>query len=125
MGGHSCRAVDRPGSTGAVRCGPVPPASAGLDVCGIGSALVDVLVEATVEEVLTLGLRKGSMQLMDLDQADQIHAQVPGGIERSGGSVANTAAGLASLGARAGFIGKVADDRLGSVFGADLASLGV
>ena len=94
-------------------------------MCGIGSALVDVLVEATVEEVLTLGLRKGSMQLMDLDQADQIHAQVPGGIERSGGSVANTAAGLASLGARAGFIGKVADDRLGSVFGADLASLGV
>ena len=94
-------------------------------MCGIGSALVDVLVEATVEEVLSLGLRKGSMQLMDLDQADQIHAQVPGGIERSGGSVANTAAGLASLGARAGFIGKVADDRLGSVFGADLASLGV
>jgi sugar/nucleoside kinase (ribokinase family) len=94
-------------------------------VCGIGSALVDVLVETTVDQVLALGLHKGSMELMDLERADRIHAQVPGGIERSGGSVANTTAGLASLGARAGFIGKVADDRLGVVFGADLAALGV
>ena len=96
-----------------------------LDVCGIGSALVDVLVEASVEQVQACGLVKGSMQLMDLELAEEVHARVPGGVERSGGSVANTAAGLASLGARAGFIGKVADDRLGSVFGADLASLGV
>jgi sugar/nucleoside kinase (ribokinase family) len=105
--------------------GPVPPAPELLDVCGIGSALVDVLVETTIDQVLALGLRKGSMELMDLDRAERIHAQVPGGVERSGGSVANTAAGLASLGATAGFIGKVADDRLGAVFGADLTSLGV
>jgi sugar/nucleoside kinase (ribokinase family) len=103
----------------------VPPAPDGLDVCGIGSALVDVLVETTVDQVLALGLRKGSMELMQLDRADRIHAQVPGGVERSGGSVANTTAGLASLGATAGFIGKVADDRLGAVFEADLTSLGV
>jgi len=113
--------MDQSGSTGAVRCGPVPPATAGLDVCGI----VDVLVEATVDQVLALGLHKGSMELMELDRADRIHAQVPGGIERSGGSVANTTAGLASLGATAGFIGKVAEDRLGAVFGDDLTSLGV
>lgn len=98
---------------------------AGLDVCGIGSALVDVLVAATVEQVQALGLVKGSMQLMDLERAEVVHASVPGGVERSGGSVANTAAGLASLGARAGFIGKVAADRLGGVFEADLDALGV
>jgi len=96
-----------------------------LDVCGIGSALVDVLVEATVEQVLGCGLIKGSMQLMDLEVAEHVHARAPGGVERSGGSVANTVAGLASLGARAGFIGKVADDRFGGVFAADLDALGV
>ncbi len=96
-----------------------------LDVCGIGSALVDVLVDATVEQVLECGLIKGSMQLMDLEAAGVVHARAPGGIERSGGSVANTTAGLASLGAAAGFIGKVADDRFGAVFAADLSSLGV
>ncbi len=98
---------------------------ADLDVCGIGSALVDVLVEATLEQVMTCGLVKGSMQLMDLASADVVHARAPGGVERSGGSVANTAAGLASLGARAAFIGKVADDRFGSVFASDLDQQGV
>jgi len=94
-------------------------------VCGIGSALVDVLVEASVEQVAACGLVKGSMQLMDLESADRVHAHVPGGVQRCGGSVANAVAGLASLGARAGFIGKVADDRFGEVFAADLAGLGV
>src|SRR5579864_1940323 len=96
-----------------------------LDVCGIGSALVDVLVEATVAQVEACGLAKGSMQLMDLASAEAVHARVPGGVQRSGGSVANAVAGLASLGARAGFIGKVAADRFGEVFAADLAALGV
>lgn len=94
-------------------------------MCGIGSALVDVLVEASVAEVVACGLVKGSMQLMDLESAEVVHARAPGGVERSGGSVANTVAGLASLGARAGFIGKVADDRFGRVFGAGLTELGV
>ena len=96
-----------------------------LDVCGIGSALVDVLVEATVAQVEACGLVKGSMQLMDLASAEAVHARVPGGVQRSGGSVANAVAGLASLGARAGFIGKVADDRFGEVFASDLVALGV
>src|SRR6202035_590249 len=107
------RPTRRRGVRPALRCAVVPDE---LDVCGIGSALVGVLVEATVEQVTDCGLVKGSMQLMDLAAADAVHARVPGGIERSGGSVANTAAGLASLGARAGFIGKVADDRFGNVF---------
>jgi sugar/nucleoside kinase (ribokinase family) len=96
-----------------------------LDVCGIGSALVDVLVEATVDQVMACGLVKGSMQLMDLATAEVVHARAPGGVERSGGSVANAIAGLASLGARTGFIGKVADDRFGEVFAAGLTDLGV
>jgi len=98
---------------------------ADLAVCGIGSALVDVLVETSVEVVEACQLVKGSMQLMTPAEADLVHAQVPGGLERSGGSVANTIAGLASLGTGAGFIGRVADDRLGVVFTADLEALGV
>jgi sugar/nucleoside kinase (ribokinase family) len=62
---------------------------------------------------------------MDLESAARVHALVPGGVERGGGSVANTIAGLASLGARSGFIGRVAEDRLGAVFSDDLRALGV
>jgi sugar/nucleoside kinase (ribokinase family) len=96
-----------------------------VDVCGIGSALVDVLVETTPEAVEAWGLVKGSMQLVDEAEAARIHAAIPGGLERSGGSVANTVAGLAALGGRSGFIGRLADDRLGDVFAADMKSLGV
>ena len=100
-------------------------AAADLDVCGIGSALVDVLVEATADQVVACGLVKGSMQLMDVASAEVVHARAPGGVEVSGGSVANTVAALASLGARAAFIGKVADDRFGHVFADGLAEIGV
>jgi len=96
-----------------------------IDVCGIGSALVDILVTTTAEVVVGAGLVKGSMQLMDLAAAARVHALVPGGVERSGGSVANTIAGLASFGARSGFIGRVASDRLGAVFSSDMRALGV
>lgn len=96
-----------------------------MDVCGIGSALVDILVEATPDQVADAGLIKGSMQLMDLDEAARIHAAVPGGIQRSGGSCANTIAGVAALGGDAGFIGRVAGDDFGGVFAADLDAVGV
>jgi sugar/nucleoside kinase (ribokinase family) len=96
-----------------------------VDVCGIGSALVDVLVEATAGQVEALGLVNGSMQLMDLAASERVHAQVPGGIEQAGGSCANTIAGLAALGADCGFIGRVADDRLGKAFAESLNDLGV
>ncbi len=105
---------------------PSVDSSAGaIDVCGVGSALVDILVEVTPAEIEACGLIKGSMQLMDLEASERVHARVPGGIERSGGSLANAIAGLASLGARVGFIGRVADDHFGSVFVADMAGLGV
>ena len=94
-------------------------------MCGIGSALVDVLVETSVDTLVSCGLVKGSMQLMDLAAADAVHALVPGGLERSGGSVANSIAGLAALGARAAMLGRIADDRLGGVFATDMTELGV
>jgi sugar/nucleoside kinase (ribokinase family) len=96
-----------------------------VDVCGIGSALVDVLVEVTPDQVEACHLIKGSMQLMDLAASEAIHAQLPAGIERSGGSCANTIAGLGALGGSVGFIGRVADDRLGKVFADGLDELGV
>lgn len=95
------------------------------DVLGIGNAIVDVLV--TVEDaVLTQhGLHKGSMALVDADTATRMLATLPAGTECSGGSAANTLAGLASLGVRTAYIGKVAPDRLGGVFARDLQALGV
>jgi sugar/nucleoside kinase (ribokinase family) len=103
------------------------------DVVGIGHALVDVLLEVDEGFVAEIGLAKGAMTLMDLDAAERIHARVAArdgervvpGLERSGGSAANTVAGLALLGARAGFVGRVSDDRLGRVFVDDLHALGV
>ena len=96
-----------------------------LDVVGIGSALVDVLVEATDADLAALKLPKGSMSLVDLPRAESIHAGVHASAEVSGGSAANTMVGVASLGGRAGFIGKVLDDRLGRVFTTEIRASGV
>ena len=82
-------------------------------------------METEPEVIEACGVPKGSMMLMPTEEAERIHDQVGPGIERSGGSAANTVAGLAALGARVAFIGRVADDRLGKIFGHDIASLGV
>lgn len=91
----------------------------------IGNALVDVL--ATVDDaVLTEhGLVKGSMRLCDADEAAAVYASMGPAIERSGGSAANTAVGVASLGGRAGFVGRVRDDQMGAVFTHDIRAAGV
>jgi sugar/nucleoside kinase (ribokinase family) len=101
------------------------PEPARLDVVGIGNALVDVI--ATTDEALLdrLGLVKSAMTLVDLERATAIYAAMGPGIEISGGSAANTIAGIASLGGRAGFAGKVAEDEFGEVFRHDFASLDV
>ena len=104
------------------RAAPVPVQ---LDVVGIGSALVDVVVPATEADLRTLELVKGSMSLVDRARAESIHAGVGGAIEMSGGSAANTMAGVASLGGAAGFVGKVLDDRLGEVFTREIRAAGV
>lgn len=96
-----------------------------LDVVGVGSPLVDVLAVATDEEIAEAGLVKGSMALVDLARADEIYAGMRSPTEASGGSAANTMAGLAALGGAAGFVGKIAGDELGQVFVHEIGSSGV
>jgi len=96
-----------------------------LDVLAIGNAIVDVLAPADDAFLDAEGLEKGSMRLIDAEEATRLYARMAEGREASGGSAANTAAGLAALGARAGFIGLVADDELGATFSRDIRGLGV
>jgi sugar/nucleoside kinase (ribokinase family) len=103
----------------ATSAGPV------LDVVAIGNALVDVLASAKDEDLLALDLVKGTMALVDHDRSQAIYATMGPTTEASGGSAANTAAGVAALGGRAAFLGRVADDQLGRVFMHDIRSIGV
>ena len=96
-----------------------------LDVIGIGNAIVDVIGHAEDDFLRDHGLVKGAMTLLDAEQAERLYSRMGPGIECSGGSAANTIAGIASLGGRAGFIGKVRDDQLGEVFVHDMHALGV
>ncbi len=96
-----------------------------LDVVGIGNAIVDVLAQTDDAFLNTHDLPKGAMTLIDEEQANTLYGQMGPGVECSGGSAANTIAGVAALGGRAGFVGKVRDDQLGNVFSHDLKSLGV
>ncbi|HLI10133.1 MAG TPA: adenosine kinase [Alphaproteobacteria bacterium] len=96
-----------------------------FDVVGIGNAIVDVLAHAEDAILEKLGLVKGAMTLVDASAAETLYAHMAAAIECSGGSAANTIAGLASLGGRAAFIGKVKRDQLGEVFAHDIRALGV
>ena len=97
-----------------------------LDVLAIGNAIVDVIAQADDGFIASEGLAKGSMQLLFTPQAaEALYARMDQGREMSGGSAANTVAGIAALGGRAGFIGQVADDQLGQVFTHDIRALGV
>jgi sugar/nucleoside kinase (ribokinase family) len=100
-------------------------AAPSYDVVGIGNAIVDVLARTDDALVRREALAKGTMALVDAGRAEAIYAAMPAGIEKSGGSAANTIAGIASLGGKGAFIGKVRDDELGAVFVHDLKSLGV
>lgn len=96
-----------------------------LDVLAIGNAIVDVIARADEAFLADHGMPKGSMSLIDEARAEQLYGAMGPGIEISGGSAANTAAGAASLGARAGFIGKVREDGLGKTFAHDIRAAGV
>jgi sugar/nucleoside kinase (ribokinase family) len=100
-------------------------ADATLDVVGIGNALVDVLSHETDEFVAAHGLVKSAMTLIETDRAEQLYAAMGPGIEMSGGSVANTIAGVASFGGRSAYMGRIYDDQLGAVFAHDLRAQGV
>ncbi|MEB3259647.1 MAG: adenosine kinase [Cyanobacteriota bacterium] len=95
-----------------------------FDVVGIGNAIVDVLVTSDDAFLDNHGLTKGTMALVDESQAEWLYASVGPGLETSGGSAANTLAGLAQLGGRAAFIGRVRDDQLGGIFAHDIRSVG-
>ncbi len=96
-----------------------------VSVLGIGNAIVDVLARVDDRFLADIGAEKRSMTLIDEQRAIEVYQKMGPGVEMSGGSVANTIAGLASLGARAAFIGRVANDQLGRIFTHDLQSLGV
>ena len=96
-----------------------------FDVAGIGNAIVDVLAHADDQQLAALGLDKGVMTLIDAARADEIYGRMAAGIECSGGSVANSIAGIAALGGKTAYIGKVKDDQLGQVFRHDLRAQGV
>jgi sugar/nucleoside kinase (ribokinase family) len=96
-----------------------------LDVLCIGNAIVDVIANASDEFLSAEGLAKGSMRLIDADEAERLYAHMGPAHQVSGGSAGNTAAGVAALGGRAGFVGQVAPDQLGEFYRHDLTSAGV
>jgi sugar/nucleoside kinase (ribokinase family) len=99
--------------------------NARYDVLGIGNAIVDVIARAEDDFLVRHGMHKGSMTLIDEERAQQVYDAMGPALESSGGSAANTIVGVASLGARAAFIGKVRDDALGTVFTHDIRAAGV
>ncbi|WP_121115849.1 adenosine kinase [Croceibacterium ferulae] len=95
------------------------------DVIAIGNAIVDVMAPAEDDLIARLGLNRGGMTLVDEVGADTLYDAMGPAREISGGSAANTLAGLAVLGARCAFIGQVADDQLGDVFAHDIRAAGI
>ena len=95
------------------------------DVLAIGNALVDVITTAEPEFLDQQGIEKGGMRLIDAHEAERLYRDMGAGREISGGSAANTCAGLAAMGVRSAFVGRVADDQLGAVFAHDIRATGV
>src|ERR1044072_7063769 len=96
-----------------------------LDVVGIGNAIVDIIDNTDERFLARHGMDKGGMMLIDEDRAEAIYTAMGPAIELAGRSGGNTIAGLASLGAACGYIGKVKDDQLGRVFRHDIEAAGV
>ena len=96
-----------------------------FDVVGIGNAIVDVLVKTEDKFIEENGLAKGAMTIINAETAEALYSRMGPAMEISGGSAANTIAGLSVLGGRGAFIGKVRDDKLGSVFTHDIQTIGV
>ena len=100
-------------------------ASRAVDVVAVGNAIVDVLAPTPDEVIAEQGLVKGTMRLVESDEAERLYAAMGPATEMSGGAAANTAVGVALLGGNAHFVGKVADDQLGKVFTHDIRAVGV
>ena len=93
-------------------------------VVGIGNAIVDVLGQVPDDFLTRFGVGKGIMQLIDTERAVELYSHMGPAREISGGSVANTIAGIAALGGRTAFVGKVKDDQLGEIFAHDMRAQG-
>jgi fructokinase len=96
-----------------------------FDICGIGNAIVELLVPTDDAFLSRHDMRKGAMTLIDADTAARLTAAMAGGMTASGGSVANSCAVAAALGAKVAFLGKVAKDELGAAFAREIAAMGV
>jgi len=96
-----------------------------FDVVGIGNAIVDIIARCDEAFLSNHGMEKGFMQLISAEQADTLYGDVGTAIEQSGGSAANTCAGIASFGGKCAFIGLVAGDQFGDVFAHDIRAIGV
>lgn len=95
-----------------------------FQVVGIGNAMVDVISHATEATLAAMGVQKGIMQLIDMPRAVDLYGRIGPAEEVSGGSAANTIAGIAQLGGRTAYVGKVKDDQLGAIFAHDLRAQG-
>ena len=95
------------------------------DVIAIGNAIVDIIASCSEELIEELGLNRGGMTLLDEQRAEALYEAMPPAREISGGSAANTLAGLSTLGMQCAFVGQVADDQLGKVFAHDMRATGI
>ena len=96
-----------------------------LDIVAMGDAIVDVIADCDEDFIRAHKLPKGSMQLLTPDEADNLYSAMGVAREMSGGSAANSMAGVAAMGGHAGFIGQIAEDQLGMIFEHDMHALGV
>jgi adenosine kinase len=96
-----------------------------FDVLGIGNAIVDVIARTDDDFLVAQKMQKGGMALIDEARAKAIYEAMGPAMQISGGSAANTIAGIASFGARAAFVGKVKDDEVGRIFRHDITKAGV
>ena len=96
-----------------------------IDVLGIGNAIVDIIAKCDDKVLEDLDLPKGHMQLISAEEADRLYDAMGPAVEISGGSAANTCAGIGAFGGKTGFIGVVDDDQFGKVFAHDLNAIGV
>ena len=99
--------------------------AAKYDVLGIGNAIFDVLVQTDEAFLISHGMTKGGMALIDENSAAAIYRDMGPATEMSGGSAANTIVGVANLGARAAYVGKVRDDQIGRLYSHDIRAAGV
>lgn len=108
-----------------IRAVPPHPIPAIYDVCAVGNAIVDIISDCDEVFLETHDIVKGSMTLIDEKHADFLYGAVGPGIEMSGGSAANSVAGIAALGGTPTYIGKVKEDQFGAIFRHDMRASGV